>query len=307
MLPALFNALRGALIGVVEVIPGVSGGTVALIIGIYEDLIDSAGHLARGVVRAVLDVPRGRGAGAALGHLRQVKWRVVLPAGIGMLGAVVAAAAVLSPLLEEHPVATRALFTGLIAASIAVPVRMVGRRWRGSEVVLAVVAAVVAFVLTGLPRLESADPALPLVALAAAVAVCALVVPGLSGSFLLLVLGLYAPTLAAVNDRDLVYLGVFVLGAVLGLGAFVSALQWLLAERRGPTLAVMTGLMAGSLRALWPWQTEDGTALAPTGDLTVPITMVVVGLVVVVAMLVAESAVASRATRTAAEPDTIGV
>ncbi|MEE6280978.1 DUF368 domain-containing protein [Georgenia sp. MJ170] len=307
MLPALFNALRGALIGVVEVIPGVSGGTVALIVGIYEDLIDSAGHLARGVVRAVLDVPRGRGAGAALGHLRQVKWRVVLPAGIGMLGAVVAAAAVLSPLLEEHPVATRALFTGLIAASIAVPVRMVGRRWHGSEVVLAVVAAVVAFVLTGLPRLESAEPALPLVALAAAVAVCALVVPGLSGSFLLLVLGLYAPTLAAVNDRDLVYLGVFVLGAAVGLGAFVSALQWLLAERRGPTLAVMAGLMTGSLRALWPWQTEEGTALAPSGDLTVPITMVVVGLVVVVAMLVAESAVASRSIRAAAQPDGIGV
>lgn len=293
MLTALFNALRGALIGVVEIIPGVSGGTVALIIGIYEDLIDSAGHLARGVVRAVLDVPRGRGAAAALDHLRQVKWRVVLPAGVGMLGAVVAGAAVLGPLIDDHPVETRALFTGLIAASIAVPVGMVGR-WRRSEVLLGLAAAAGAFLLTGLPRLADSEPALPVVALAAAVAVCALVVPGLSGSFLLLVLGLYAPTLAAVNDRDLVYLGVFILGAILGLGAFVSLLQWLLTERRGPTLAVMAGLMVGSLRALWPWQTEDGTALAPQGNLTTPIVLFVVGVVVVVAMLVTEAVVTRR-------------
>lgn len=298
----MFHAVRGALIGIVEVVPGVSGGTVALIIGIYEDLIDSAGHLARGMVRAVLDLPRGRGGRAAVEHLRQVKWPVVLPAGVGMLIAVVVAAGVLGPLLAEHPVQTRALFTGLIAASIVVPVRMVGRRWLPREVVLAVVAAAAAFVLTGLPRLDPVDPPLVVVAVAAAVAVSALVLPGLSGSFLLLVMGLYAPTLAAVNDRDLVYLGVFALGAALGLGAFVSVLQWLLSERRGLTLAVMAGLMTGSLRALWPWQTEDGTAVAPDTDLTVPITLFVAGLVVVIVMLLAEAAVVGRRTT---EPDAV--
>lgn len=298
----MFHAVRGALIGIVEVVPGVSGGTVALIIGIYEDLIDSAGHLARGMVRAVLDLPRGRGGRAAVEHLRQVKWPVVLPAGVGMLIAVVVAAGVLGPLLAEHPVQTRALFTGLIAASIVVPVRMVGRRWLPREVVLAVVAAAAAFVLTGLPRLDPVDPPLVVVAVAAAVAVSALVLPGLSGSFLLLVMGLYAPTLAAVNDRDLVYLGVFALGAALGLGAFVSVLQWLLSERRGLTLAVMAGLMTGSLRALWPWQTEDGTAVAPDTDLTVPITLFVAGLVVVIVMLLAEAAVVGRR---ATEPDAV--
>lgn len=298
----MFHAVRGALIGIVEVVPGVSGGTVALIIGIYEDLIDSAGHLARGMVRAVLDLPRGRGGRAAVEHLRQVKWPVVLPAGVGMLIAVVVAAGVLGPLLAEHPVQTRALFTGLIAASIVVPVRMVGRRWLPREVVLAVVAAAAAFVLTGLPRLDPVDPPLVVVAVAAAVAVSALVLPGLSGSFLLLVMGLYAPTLAAVNDRDLVYLGVFALGAALGLGAFVSVLQWLLSERRGLTLAVMAGLMTGSLRALWPWQTEDGTAVAPDTDPTVPITLFVAGLVVVIVMLLAEAAVVGRRTT---EPDAV--
>lgn len=294
MLRALFNAVRGAVIGVVEVIPGVSGGTVALIIGLYEDLIDSAGHLARGVVRLGLDLPRRRGSSAAVGHLRQVKWAVVLPAGVGMLLAIVAAAAVLGPLLEDHPVGTRALFAGLIAASIIVPVRMVGRRWRRVEVVLALVAMVVAFFLTSLPRLGPTEPALPVVAIAAAVAVCALVIPGVSGSFILLVLGMYAPTLAAVNDRDFVYLGLFVLGAVVGLGAFVSLLQWLFREHRGVTLAVMTGLMTGSLRALWPWQTENGGALAPEADLTAPIVLFVVGIVVVTAMLVVEHVVAGR-------------
>lgn len=294
MLQAVINLVRGALIGAVEVVPGVSGGTVALIIGIYEDIIDSAGHVARGFVRAVLDIPRGEGTGAAREHLRQVKWRVVLPAGVGMLTAVLAAARVLGPLVEEHPVEARATFTGLIAVSILVPVRMVGRRWRGIEVALAVAGVIVGFFLTGLPRLDPVDPPLPVVALAAAVAVCALVVPGLSGSFLLLVFGLYTPTLAAVNERDLGYLGVFLLGAALGLGSFVSLLQWLLRERRGPTLAVMAGLMAGSLRALWPWQGERGELHAPTGDLTLPVLLFLAGAAAIAAMLLAENAIARR-------------
>ena len=106
---------------------------------------------------------------------------------------------------------------------------------------------------------------MPVVVLAGALAVCALVLPGVSGSFLLLSIGMYAPTIRAVNDRDLGYLGALVLGAAVGLGLFVVGLQWLLEHRRRVTLVVMTGLMAGALRALWPWQDEDHHLL-PVGD-----------------------------------------
>ncbi len=288
------DVVRGALIGAAEVVPGVSGGTVALIVGVYDDVIGSAGHFLRGIAAAIVDGVRGRGAARTRAHFAEVRWGVVIPVAVGMVAAVVAGAAVIAPLVEDHPVETRAVFTGLIVASLAVPIRIVGR-WGLREVLLALAAAVVAVVLVGLPAAGDAEPVLPVVALAAAVAVCALVLPGVSGSFLLLTIGLYAPTLDAVNDRDLVYLGVFLLGAIAGLAAFVPTLQWLLEHRRRITLAIMTGLLAGSLRALWPWQSEDGAVEAPGSDLGLAVLLALAGAVVVVVLLVVERAARGRA------------
>ncbi|MCZ4067672.1 MAG: hypothetical protein K0S70_1158 [Microbacterium sp.] len=292
----LLDAGRGALIGTVEIIPGVSGGTVALIIGVYETLIESAGHLARGVARGVADGVRGRGLTRARAELAAVRWSVVLPVGVGMITAVLVASAVLAPIIEAEPVASRALFAGLILASLVVPIRMVGGRWRMREYAVAVVGAVAGFALTSLPQVDPLEPPLPVVALAAAFAVCALVLPGVSGSFILLAVGMYAPTLAAVNERDFLYLGVFVLGAMIGLGLFVSVLQWLLVHRRRIMLATMTGLMIGSLRALWPWQ-EGGAVQAPGPDALPALLLVVLGAAAVGGVLLIESAVLRRAAR----------
>lgn len=252
------DTARGAAIGVVEIIPGVSGGTVALVVGVYERVIDSAGHL----VRAAVDLARPSGRARARDSWARVDWGLLLPLGIGMLAAVIVAAALVAPAIEQYPVQSRAVFAGLIAASLVVPIRMVGR-WRAPQLALGALGVAAALLLTSLPTAVVDDPAWFSVVGAAAIAICALVLPGVSGSFILLVLGLYAPTLAAVNDRDLGYLGLFVLGAVLGLACFVSVLRWLLEHHRATTLAVMTGLMLGSLRALWPWQDEQGGLLAP--------------------------------------------
>lgn len=296
MHPALripIDVVRGALIGTAEVIPGVSGGTIALVVGIYDELIGSAGQLVRGVAAGVVDGIARRGTARSRAHVARVAWGVVLPALLGMAAAVIVASRLLAPLVEEHPVETRAVFAGLILASLAVPIRMVGR-WGMREVVLGAVAAALAVVLTGLPAASAFDPPLWLVAIAASVAVCALVLPGVSGSFLLLAIGLYGPTLAAVNDRDLAYLGVFAVGAVAGLALFVPVLQWLLEHRRRVTLAIMTGLMLGSLRALWPWQSDDGGLEAPGGDALLVVGLVALGVVVVAGLVVLESALVRR-------------
>lgn len=288
------DVARGALIGAAEVVPGVSGGTIALIVGVYGHLIDGAGHLARGVALLVADGLRGRGLARATAHFRSVRWGVVLPIGFGMLAAILVGAKLLAPLLEEHPVGTRAVFAGLIAASLVVPIRMVGGRWRGREVALALGAAAITFALTGLPPAGEVAPPLFVVAIAGAFAVCALVLPGVSGSFLLLTVGMYAPTLAAVNDRDLGYLGAFIVGAALGLGVFVSGLQWLLANHHRVTLVIMTGLMLGSLRALWPWQGPSNELLAPSGDVALVGALFLAGAVLVTALIVAEHRLVAR-------------
>ena len=302
-LRGLVHALRGALIGAAEIIPGVSGGTIALIVGLYEVLIESADSLARAAVRAVIDPVRGRGVTRARAHLAELRWDVILPVGVGMLIAAVVGASVIAPLVEEYPGGARALFAGLILASLAIPARMVGGRWRLREWGIALGGAVAAFFLTGVSSGETLEPSILAVAGAAAVAICALVLPGVSGSYLLVVLGMYTPTLAALNDRDLGYIGTFVLGAMVGLGLFVQVLRWALSQHHRVTLALMTGLMAGSLRALWPWQGADNELLAPGDNAPAMAGLALLGALVVVVLIVTESTLVHR--RTATEQDAL--
>ena len=147
-------------------------------------------------------------------------------------------------------------------------------------------AAVAAFVFTGLPETSAANPAYPTVFAAAAVAICAMILPGVSGAFLLVVLGMYEPTLEAVRDRDLAYLAVFGLGAVVGLALFSSVLRWLLARAHDVTMAALVGLMAGSLRALWPFLEGDrGLRMPDDGDpVVLAAALALGGLVFVLAM-----------------------
>ena len=282
---ALLNAIRGFLIGLAEIVPGVSGGTIALIVGVYRSLIRSAANLVQVVLSGVRSGPA-----AMRGPWRQVSWPVVIPVALGMVTGIFLGAWFLEPVLEDYPIHTRAVFAGLILASLWVPIRMVGSGWSWLLGLAALSSAALVFVALGLTGATAPSDSLLWVAPAAALAVCALVLPGVSGSYLLLTLGMYEPTLSAVNDRDFAYLGVFVLGAIFGLGIFVTALQWLLANYSRITLAVMTGLMLGSLRALWPWQGDGGGLLAPEGDVLVVGGLALGGFLLVVLLIAVERA-----------------
>ncbi|MGW9245453.1 MULTISPECIES: DUF368 domain-containing protein [unclassified Streptomyces] len=297
----VFNAFRGALIGTAEAVPGVSGGTVALITGVYETLIGGAGHLTSALRMAATDLPRGRGAARARAELRNVDWMVLLPLLAGMAVALVLAAKLIAPLVEEHPQSAYALFFGLVLASLWVPYSGSGQRWSVGNYALCVVVAAAAFTLTGLPPGEM--PTHPVVvALSGSIAICALVLPGISGSFLLLTMGLYEPTIDAVNERDFGYLAAFALGCAVGLALFVKLLKWLLENHHHMTLVVMTGLMAGSLRALWPWQDDDRGLLAPSGSVGLSIALFALGAAVVVAVLVVEHRAQARLAKETEQP-----
>ena len=289
-----FNFVRGALIGIAEIIPGVSGGTIALITGVYTRIITSASNAVRGFL--LLFGFSKKNFVESGNRFKSMSWALLIPLLIGMVTAIFAAAGVVEPLLEQYPSLTRALFAGLIVASLIVPIRLSGARWKVLDYLIAALAAVAAFALTSIPRAMDAEPGFFLILGSAAVAVCALVLPGVSGSYLLLALGMYAPTLAAVNERDFGYLGTFVLGAILGLAAFVSALQWLLEHKRKLTLVIMTGLMVGSLRALWPWQSEAGELLPATNFLS-EILAFTVGLLFVAAMIWFEKLALAKASK----------
>lgn len=280
----IVNLVRGILIGVAEVIPGVSGGTVALIVGLYRRLIDAIADVVL-AGRRLITGPR-REAGELIKHL---PWSMLIPVAIGMGAAVIIGARILEPLLETHPEQMRALFFGLVAAGVLVPLGILRRTAPGGidikAGVLIVIAAVTAVILTGLPPATVTDPPLFAVFFAAAVAICALVLPGVSGSFLLLSFGLYESTITAVNERNLSYLAVFALGAIFGLAIFVSVLRWLLDHHTRITMAIIVGLMIGSLRALWPWQDDDRGLLPPSSDVASVLVLAAVGAAVVGVLL----------------------
>lgn len=301
------DAVRGFLIGTAELVPGVSGGTVALVTGVYEELIDAAHHAVSAVKTLLLGPDRLRGAAR---ELRRTDWRLLVPVVIGMAAAVLGLAGVMSSFVTDHPEAARGLFFGLVAASVVVPLRMLPPRrapasgaTAGIELVVFLAAIGLAVLLTSIAGGRSVeDPPLPIVALAAAVAVCALVVPGVSGSFFLLAVGLYTATLDAVHERDLAYMGVFALGAIAGLASFVKLLHHLLHRHRRLTLLVMTGLMIGSLRALWPWQSEgaadgkgSGGLLPPGEPWLVPVLLALLGAAAVLVLVAVEHRVQRRA------------
>lgn len=291
------DLIRGALMGAVETIPGVSGGTVALVVGIYTQLIDSASHVVSAIRRLVTGPDRGR---SALAQLRLVRWKLIIPVFIGMLVAVLTVAGPMANLVETYPELTRAAFFGMVLGSVAIPLSMAGVRGiRWHQVLFSVVAGAITFWLVSLPP-TNVEPTPIVIVVAAAVAVCALLLPGLSGSFLLLTFGLYEPTMRAISERDFGYLGLFALGMVIGVAALVKGLQWLLHHRRRITLVVLTGVMIGAMRTLWPWQGEHRELEAPGDNWPIALLLFAVGFAVVLGLAVADARLMRRQAAAAA-------
>ena len=259
--------------GAADVVPGVSGGTVALVFGIYQALVAQVHQGAKALGQLLQGRPR-----RFVEELRAVDWWFLLPLLAGIGAALISLASVISHFLEEEPIRTAAVFFGLVVGSLATTVRLV-RPWTGRHLTIAAISAVLTFLLLGLGSGQVTDPHLAYVFVGGAIAICAMILPGISGSFLLLMLGLYHPVLDAVDERDLVLIGVFGLGAVVGLSGFSSLLTWALQRWEQLILAGLIGLMVGSLRVLWPWpngtgseESTDGAELAlPAGDVWWPI------------------------------------
>lgn len=261
--------------GAADAVPGVSGGTMALIMGIYEQLLAA---ISSGF-RMILAAATGRRSDAR-SHFDAIQWRFILPLAAGIAVAIGVASIFIPGLLERFPVESRALFLGLVGASLAVPWARISDP--GSSAVLVALAfAVPAFILSGLPSGTMENPAMVVVFAAAAIAICAMILPGVSGSFLLLVFGMYEPTLDAVRNLDVRYIVVFAVGAVVGLGSFATLLRRLLDQHHDRTMAALVGLMLGSLRALWPWQSDDRSLLGPGDNVIGVVALVAIGFVIV--------------------------
>lgn len=237
--------LKGTAMGAADIVPGVSGGTIAFISGIYDRLISS---IAACTPDKLLWLARGR--------FRET-WAAIdggflITLLAGVLTSIASLAWLITYLLEAHPERLWSFFFGLIVVSVLLIGKQI-ERWHLWTIVAALAGAGFAYVITVAVPLQL--PVTPLVIfLGASIAICAMILPGVSGSFILLLLGLYAHVLAAVRSFDLSIIAVFVAGCVIGLMSFSRLLKWLLTHARNVTLAFLTGLLVGSLNKVWPWK-----------------------------------------------------
>jgi putative membrane protein len=242
----IYLIATGFCMGCADIVPGVSGGTMAFILGIYEKLVESIRNIARAPFWGALRRLKFRDA------WRAINGSFLLAVGAGILLAVLLLARVLEKLLQTHPTYVWGFFFGLVFASVFV----VCKRLKGWTIELLVASAcgmLVAYTIVGLIPLQTPEAPWFLI-ISGAIAITAMILPGISGSFMLVILGKYEFILHAVNTRDIIPLSFFFLGAGIGIVAFAQVLSWLLRRFHDLTIAVLTGLMIGSLRRVWPWK-----------------------------------------------------
>ncbi|MFV0253142.1 MAG: DUF368 domain-containing protein [Beutenbergiaceae bacterium] len=278
IIAAAGQVARGALMGAADIVPGVSGGTVALVLGIYERLIANI-HAGSQAIKELL---RGR-IPAMVAALKRVEWVWLVSLLAGILTAVLALSGLIESLLTSQSVAMSGLFFGLVGASVLVAWRML-RAPGATNALIALLVGIAFFALLGLREGThgvAGGAGLPwwVYLGSGAIAICAMILPGISGSFILVLLGTYGPVLGAVSDRNIGAIAIFALGCVIGLALFSTFLNWALRTYHDRVLAVMVGLLLGSLRVLWPWpQGVDSTALGPPSEpVLVPILLAALG------------------------------
>ena len=237
---------RGFTIKTADVVPGVSKNTITFILRIYKKLVDSIRILTNADTLRLLVGWRFRELSRAL------PWPFLVAVGVGILIAVASLARLLESLLQSHPALLWSFFFGLVAASVFAVLKRV-QRWSGPPVVSAVLGTVAAFFLVGLVPAQSPD-ANWFLFISGFIAICAMILPGISGSFILVLLGKYETVLSAVNNRDIGVLLVVAAGATVGILTFARLLSWLLHRFHDITVATLIGLMIGSLRKIWPWK-----------------------------------------------------
>jgi len=241
----VFITLKGIAMGAADVVPGVSGGTIAFISGIYEELISSINNINLELFKTL----KKEGFKSAW---EQLNGNFLLALFTGIFISLFSLAKFLSWLLENEPILLWSFFFGLVTASIFLVGKEI-KKWNSIAVIALVIGTAVAYFITTLPPNENVD-SLPFLFLSGALAVCAMILPGISGAFILVLLGSYKTILDAVHERDIKMVATVAIGAIFGLLSFARLLKWMFKNYKNTTLALLTGFILGSLNKIWPWK-----------------------------------------------------
>lgn len=245
ILDYVFITLKGMAMGAADVVPGVSGGTIAFISGIYEELITSINNINLSLVPLF----HKEGAKAVW---NKINGNFLASLFLGIFISVLSLAKFLSWLLENEPILLWSFFFGLVVASIFMVAKEI-TKWNLGSILVFSAGSVLAYFITELPVNDNVD-SLPFLFLSGALAICAMILPGISGAFILVLLGSYKTILDAVHERDIKIILTVGVGAIFGLLSFARLLKWMFNHYKNITLALLTGFILGSLNKIWPWK-----------------------------------------------------
>ena len=255
----ILTAVKGACMGAADVIPGVSGGTIAFIMGIYDKFVASLAAINAEAVKLFF-------TGKFKEFWRHINGGFLLSLVVGIGVSVISLATVMQTLLSDFPIQTWAFFFGLIVASSIFILRGISG-WGLREILFLIGGILLGVTICTLSPTQTPD-ALWFIFLSGAIAICAMILPGISGSFILLILGKYQYILGAVSDLvagqnivgNLLIIGVFAIGAVVGILSFSKFLHWLLSRWHKQALIILAGFIIGSLVKIWPWNNPEAIA-----------------------------------------------
>ena len=250
--------LKGMGMGAADVVPGVSGGTIAFITGIYEELINSIKSINLTAIKLLL--------GFKLAEFwKAINGTFLISVFIGIGISVFSLAKGLEYLLHHYPILVWSFFFGLIVASAIYVARSI-KRWKADTIIGGLAGIVIAYLITVITPAE-ANTSYWFIFMSGAIAICAMILPGISGSFILVLLGMYKFILSAVGDMNIAVILTFLVGAAVGIIAFSNVLSWLLKKYHNTTIAVLAGFMVGSLNKVWPWKEVTQTMIDRHGEL----------------------------------------
>ncbi len=238
--------LKGMAMGAADVVPGVSGGTIAFISGIYEELLDSINAFNFSILKTLKD----EGVNKVWKNINGNFLSALL---LGIAISVLSLAKVLSWLLEYHAVLLWSFFFGLVVASIIFVGKQV-REWNFKTIAVLIIGILIAYSITQMQPAVGANPSALYLIISGALAISAMILPGISGAFILVLLGVYQVVLTAVHQKDLLKITLVGLGAIVGLLSFSRILKFIFVRYHNMTLALLTGFIIGALNKIWPWK-----------------------------------------------------
>lgn len=248
--------LKGMGMGSADIVPGVSGGSIALVTKIYEELLESINSFDFAALKLLLQFN-------ILGFWKKINGSFLFPLVLGIFTSIFAFSKAITFLIEHFPIPLWSFFCGLILISAIIILRDI-KRWSLMAIFMFPIGVILAYFITELPMI-SLPNTIWLTFISGAIAICAMILPGISGSFLLLILGKYEYILMAVNDKNFLVLGIFALGCITGLLLFSRVISWFLKNFHGLTLSFLSGFMIGSINKIWPWKKILTYRISSTG------------------------------------------